>query len=195
MIFVRGDRTQAGASGSSATILRTRGQLLTGNQTAINIPAGKDVSIGNPYASALDMRSTIIPAQSVQTFYIWDPRLTGNYNLGGFRAFTKVGSDWVSTPGGGAYGGHPNFIPSGQAFFIKGGATAGNLTINENSKGDDSYTATFVAEKPQLLRANLFIREGNELTLTDGVLMHYQDGFNDGIDSKDAPKLKTFPKW
>lgn len=191
MLFVRGDRTQAGSSGSSTTIMRTRGQLLTGTQPAISIPAGKDVSIGNPYASALDMRTTPIPAQSVQTFYVWDPRLTGNYNLGGFRAFTKVGSDWVSTPGGGAYGGHPNFIPSGQAFFIKGGASNGNLVIDENAKGGDDYTATFVADKPQLLRVNLLIRDNSELTLTDGVMMHYQDGFNDAVDNNDGPKQKN----
>lgn len=191
MLFVRGDRTQAGSSGSSTTIMRTRGQLLTGTQPAISIPAGKDVSIGNPYASALDMRTTPIPAQSVQTFYVWDPRLTGNYNLGGFRAFTKVGSDWVSTPGGGAYGGRPNFIPSGQAFFIKGGASNGNLVIDENAKGGDDYTATFVADKPQLLRVNLLIRDNSELTLTDGVMMHYQDGFNDAVDNNDGPKQKN----
>jgi len=122
---------------------------------------------------------------------VWDPRLTGNYNLGGFRAFTKVGSDWVSTPGGGAYGGHPNFIPSGQAFFIKGGASNGNLVIDENAKGGDDYTATFVADKPQLLRVNLLIRDNSELTLTDGVMMHYQDGFNDAVDNNDGPKQKN----
>ena len=58
MTFIRGDRTaNAFNSTPTQTVLRTKGSLYTGDQAPIPVSAGKFAAIGNPYASALDMRN------------------------------------------------------------------------------------------------------------------------------------------
>ncbi len=194
MIFVRGDRTQVGAAGNSTTTLRTRGQLFTGTQSAITIPAGNYVSLGNPYASALGM-DNLLPASAVQSFYVWDPNLGGIFNIGGFQVFTKVGSDWIPTPGSGSYDKvtgsaiyDSSYIPSGRAFFVRGNTT-GSLSFKESNKASDEHVASFTSGNPQLLRPTLYLRSAGELTMVDGVMLHYEDGFNKDIDNYDIPKF------
>ena len=66
--------------------------------------AGKFASIGNPYASALDMR-TITKTGLKDFFYVWDPKLGGSNGLGAYQTFSKDGhGDYVIIPGDGSYG-------------------------------------------------------------------------------------------
>ena len=104
MIFIRGDRAAiAFNSTPTQTVLRTKGSLYTGDQAPIPVSAGKFASIGNPYASALDMRS-ITKTGLKDFFYVWDPNLGGSNGNGGYQTFSYNGADYVITPGMGSYG-------------------------------------------------------------------------------------------
>ena len=99
MVFIRGDRTaNAFNSPVTQTVLRTKGSLYTGDQTPVTVSAGKFATIGNPYASALDMRNIHKPGLK-DFFYVWDPKLGGIYGVGAYQVFSNNGSDYVITPG------------------------------------------------------------------------------------------------
>ena len=122
MVFIRGDRTAiAFNSVPTQTVLRTKGSLYTGDQAPIPVSAGKFACIGNPYASALDMRN-ITKTGLKEFFSVWDPNLGGSTGNGGYQTFTYTGGDYVITPGMGSYGPSgsvSNYIQSGQAFLIQ----------------------------------------------------------------------------
>ena len=89
MVFIRGDRTaNAFNSTPTQTVLRTKGSLYTGDQAPIPVSAGKFAAIGNPYASALDMRS-ITKTGLKDFFYVWDPKLGGSSGLGAYQTFSN----------------------------------------------------------------------------------------------------------
>lgn len=138
MVYLRGDRSITAASvTTSATILRTTGTLKQNTQANITVAANKFAAVSNPYAAAIDMRNISKSAGVQDFFYVWDPKLGGTYGLGAFQTFSKDGSDYVVTPGGGSYGdigSVSNYINSGDAFFVKGNASGGTITLKENAK-------------------------------------------------------------
>ena len=98
-------------------------------------------------------------------FYLWDPKLGigSAYGLGAFQTFSLSGANYVVTPGTGSYGpagSINNFIQSGSAFFKDNpGATAGNISFDENCKSANSVLVNRpngVAEVPTELRTNLY---------------------------------------
>lgn len=197
MLFVRGNRAQTGLSGSSTTNLRTRGSLYTGTQSAIAVPAGQYVSLGNPYASALNMDNIPLTGM-VQSFYLWDPKLYGTYGEGGFQTFTKIGADWIPNPGGGSFDVvtgsavyDSSFIPSGQAFFVRGGAGASSISFDEADKSDNRHNATRINNTAEFLQAGLLIKQGSNPIHADGVIVQYDESFSNTIDNEDAPKIKN----
>ncbi len=121
MVFVRGDRTvTAYNQPANPTVLRTKGTLLIGTQTPINVIPGKFQSIGNPYASPVDFTLLTKDAGVDDVFYVWDPYLYGSYGLGGYQTLSSV-NGWEPIPGGTeAYpsGISCKTIQSGQAFFV-----------------------------------------------------------------------------
>ena len=59
-MFVRGDRSVYTSAGTATpTVLRTKGTLFTPAHPPLtsNVAAGLFESVGNPYASAIDMRN------------------------------------------------------------------------------------------------------------------------------------------
>ena len=75
-ILVRGDRsvfTSAGAA--NPTVLRTKGTLFTpaNPPPSTTVLANKFESVGNPYASAIDLRNLSLPAGINSTIIVWDP--------------------------------------------------------------------------------------------------------------------------
>lgn len=150
MKFVRGDRSVVTSTGSSATILRTRGTIKRNAQsvTFTATAANQYFSAGNPYASAIDMRQ-ITPSGTVTTnaskvsqILVWDPRLGGAYGLGAFQAFTYNGTNYTVFPGGGSYGAAnsvDNIMESGAAFFVQSSASgSGSVSFDESAKTDGS---------------------------------------------------------
>ena len=198
MTFVRGDRTaNAFNSTPTQTVLRTKGNLYTGDLAPITVPANKFAAIGNPYASALDMRN-ITKTGLKDFFYVWDPNLGGSSGLGAYQTFSNNGSgNYVITPGMGSYGAGgsvSNFIQSGQAFFVQATGTAGSLTFKEDAKTSSSPTAVGFPQAqealpPAQLRTSLYgVNADSSTYMIDGVLSNYGESYSNSVDDMDAIK-------
>jgi hypothetical protein len=194
MTFIRGDRTaNLVTSPVTSTTLRTYGPLYTGNQAAIAIPANLFVAIGNPYASAIDMRS-ITKTGCKDFFYVWDPALAGAYGYGGYQTFSNGGSgNYVITPGGGSYGGpgsQYNYIASGLAFLVQGDSGGGDISFKEGDKTTGSGVVSTAQGLPTpQLRVTLYgINTDKSNYLADGLLINYDDSFSNAVDNMDAIK-------
>ncbi|MDQ6902857.1 MAG: hypothetical protein M3139_07590, partial [Bacteroidota bacterium] len=194
MLFVRGNRLATTVSSPpSATVLRTSGRLFTGNQPATIIKSGKFTPINNPFASALDLRN-LSKSFSV-TYYVFDPNRGGVNGYGAYQTLTWNGSAYDVIPGNsGSYGSVNNIIENGQAFFA---ATLGadiSVTIKETTKSAGPSVPVLPFTPQTLpgaqLRTNLYLTEnnGNSL-LADGILQHFEDGFNNAVDEMDAKKM------
>lgn len=203
MLFVRGDRTVTTSSApATKTNLRSTGKIcdpVSNIPPVTTIPANKFESIGNPYASAIDFSNDlgVIKSANVQkVFYVWDPKLGGNNNLGGFQTCIKgSGNDYTILPGGGSYdvaGSVQNLIQSGQAFFVHTFGGSGTVSFNENAKVSGSrlvtrppMTGTGINKK---LRTNLYAVNANSTVLLDAVLNEFNTAYSNSIDIMDAIK-------
>ncbi len=200
-LYIRGSRSvtpSASIAGVDQTVLRTKGSLNTGDQAAISVLANKSALIGNPYASAIDLRNVTTAGGCVGTaFYVWDPRLAGSYNLGAYQTLTISGSDYIVVPGGGSYGPSgsvTNTIQSGAAFFVAAVGSAGSISINESSKTAGSSVVfrpgTNFTEKNII--TNLFAFNGSVKTLADGNMVFFNNGYSNTIDGFDNKKRSNF---
>lgn len=194
MTFIRGDRSvNAGNSVSTATVLRTKGNLYIGNQPAVTVPAGLFASLANPYASPVDMRR-INKAGVKDFFYVWDPMLGGVLGFGAYQTFSNNGDDnYVITPGGGSYGAGgsiSNYVKSGYAFFVQATSAGGTITFNENAKSTGSGGNSFTAGRlnTQNLRVGLFGISADSLYTADGVFVNFADEYANAVDDADAIK-------
>ncbi len=204
MIFIRGDRTATAINSiPTQTVLRTQGDLYTGDQAAIIVNPGKFAAIGNPYASALDMRN-ITKTGMKNFFYVWDPNLGGSYGWGGYQTFSYNGSDYIITPGLGSYGATgsvSNYIQSGLAFFVQATAGGGSVTLKEGAKTSGSAQVSIPSRLPQSaasvpvgllpseLRTTLYgVNADNSTYIVDGILNNYGDDYSNSVDDMDAIK-------
>jgi len=192
--YIRGDRLSLSSNSvTNATTLRTKGSIYTGN-VSVNINPNKFQVVGNPYASAIDLR-TITKNAVVPDIYIWDPYLGGSFGLGGYRtlAWDVATSAYYPVPSGGTgpYSGTTyNYLNSGLAFFTKGaGAGTGTILFKESDKTSVSDLATFSGGQFQSLRINLHSPTNTDNTLMDGSMVMFNEGFVNGIDFNDAEKL------
>lgn len=199
--FVRGDRSCTPANATvSTTVLRTTGTLKTGNQV-FSVLAGKFASIGNPYASPIDLRK-LDTVNLTSTFYVWDPKLTGTYGLGAYQMLYKSGTEYRVMPGGGSYGALNSFVDtleSGQAFFVRAGASAGTLTVKENAKTIGARAMSrigdggngFTASGSQAVYSLLSLVDPGTTTLVDGAMAAYDPTFSNAVDYDDALKMSN----
>ena len=193
MVFIRGDRTaNAFNSTPTQTVVRTQGDLFTGNQVPIVVNPGMFGAVGNPYASKLDMRN-ITKTGVKDFFYVWDPNLGGNYGLGGYQTFSYNGTDYVITPGMGSYGASGsvnNFIESGLAFLVQATPGGGSVTLKEAAKTSGSAQISTAAGLPQpQLRTSLYgVNADSSTYMIDGVLSDYGESYNNSVDDMDAIK-------
>jgi subtilisin-like proprotein convertase family protein len=199
MLFVRGDRSIQLSLNASApatpTILRASGELKTGTQS-ISIPAtaAPYALVGNPFASAIDLRKLNRTAGLSDGFAIWDPKLGGSSNVGGYQYITRSGTDYTIFPGGGSFGSANsvmNTIQSGQAFMIQH-TGAGTLTIAESAKDAGSSNAMFrptTGEEPGRVSVILHKQESNgSFVVTDGALAVFSNELDNNIDVNDFRK-------
>ncbi len=210
MLFVRGDRTVTTVSDpAKPTTLRTTGKIFA---PVSNLPpvnnAGADeyLSIGNPYASAIDFSNdaAVIKSANIQkVFYVWDPKLGGIYGFGGFQTFVKgvdPDNNYYVSPGGGSYGAGGsvnNSIQSGQAFLVRSFGGTGTVNVTENAKISGSSPVfrgmpEVNTVKQTRLRTNLLDGNAEGATLVDGVLSEYDRHFSNNIDPLDAIKQVNF---
>ncbi len=201
MLFVRGDRTANSISSTiTPTTITTRGTLKTGNYppAPITVNADKYALVGNPYASAIDLRQIIRTGGTQAVFYVWDPKLTGTQGLGAYQTLTYNGTNYVITPGGGSYGSSSSVmdtVQSGMAFLARAVGASGTLQFTEACKIAGTRSSVFrpanpVAEKR--LITNLYAVNGNQTDLLDGSMMLFEEMFADQVDGDDAKKLVNF---
>ncbi len=204
MILVRGDRSVYTSSApATPTIMRTKGVLFKPNhQPAPTIvQANHFESIGNPYASSIDLRK-ITKSKEVDEFvFVWDPKLSGAYGLGAFQALSFSNGNYYPTPGGGSYGDPSspvNYLQSGQAFFVQTTSGIGTISFTESAKASISNSGTMYLRNGELatpsvngaqLRSTLYGVNSNGSTfVTDGNLIQYKADYSNKIDGMDARK-------
>ena len=192
-VYHYGDRS---ASLNPTTTLRTWGKLYTGPASSPSIAPGQMLIVGNPYASQVDMRNVTFAGSAVLKFYIWDPKLAGDFASGAYQTISRAnaGQNFIITPGGGSYGSNgsvQNFIESGQAIVVENtGSSAGIVSFNETDKADGSIQA-FRMELGTAVINDLYrvAADSATSTLFDGVLTVLNSNYSTAINEQDAPKL------
>ena len=187
-VFVRGDRAAAATIGlSGITNLRIKGDLQTGDQS-YSILANKFESIGNPYASRIEV-SKITKTNIVNAFTIWNPNSVGLYNVGAYETYTWDGTNYTK-PGGVIR----NYIESGEAFFVQSNSTtvAGNVTIKETDKAVGSANVSRPGVTTPTLEINMYAQnmDGSSY-LADGAKINYNNSFSAGVDNLDVRKISN----
>lgn len=199
MLFVRGNRTATTVSGPTTSAnLRTKGTLFTPATPppVINLAANTFESVGNPYASAIDLTALNLTGGVQDVFYVWDPKLTtapSAYGFGAYQTFTRNGAVYDVTPGGGSYAsGTSKTIESGQAFFVRAPSAPGSITFTENCKvsGSSDVNRVPVSNESQL-RTNLYVITGNGRVLLDGNLVQFHQSYSGKTDMEDALKISN----
>ncbi|MGN6532306.1 MAG: T9SS type A sorting domain-containing protein, partial [Ginsengibacter sp.] len=160
-------------------------------------------SVGNPYASSIDLRK-ITKSKEVDEFvFVWDPKLSGAYGLGAFQtlSYDPANNNYYPTPGGGSYGSPSspvNYLQSGQAFFVQTTGPAGTVSFTEAAKASISNAGTMYLRNGELatspvnsaqLRSTLYgVNTNGSTFVTDGNLIQYKAGYSNKIDGMDARK-------
>ena len=199
-VLVRGDRSVFTSSGAAVpTTLRTKGRLFTPAYPPLSttVLPNKFESVGNPYASAIDLTKLSIPAGINTSIIVWDPTLgIGSTNgLGAFQTLYLHNGDYINLLPSVAYGAagtKNNLIQSGQAFIIQAfPAQGGTLSFTENAKASESKLLLRpevpVPDMQAQLRTNLYANANN--LFIDATLIQYKDDYSSNIDGLDVNKM------
>ncbi len=192
MVFVRGDRSVRGPFGPvNNTTLRTKGTLLKYGVTVPAATADAFTTIGNPYASAINMTKVSITGGLDPFYSAWNSPGYGNYGYGVYLTYNLIGGSYVSTPGGVVN----NNIQSGQAFFVQTTGSAGAMTFTETSKAgsasnNNDFRMGSIKSADQLLRTNFYSLDASGgKVISDGTLFQFNDAYSNKIDGTDARKI------
>ncbi len=193
-LFVNGNRSyniSQGISTPSNTTLRMKGKLATGS-LPITVNAYNFTLVGNPYPSAIDF-GTLTKTNVANTIYVWDPRMGGNYGLGGY-----VTGNWNSSmlryDFTSAISAVSQYIASGEAFFVKSNdnASSGTLTIKESDKtlsGSDQVFGREGMYDPSIRVDLLKLNADSSRSLADGLLVTFDPGNSNNVNIDDAKKM------
>ncbi len=202
-VYVRGDRSVITYNAqANPTVLRTTGNLYSANPGELppvtTIGANRFECIGNPYASAIDFRTIIKSGNIDNTFYVWDPLLSGLNIQGGYQSISST-NGYLPIPGGTSnYSGNESVISiqSGQAFFMHapGAGSGGNISFAESCKiagskmqlreNNEANNLNFISTK--LYGVN---NTGNYLA--DGNMLVLNASYNNSYNKEDVLKLKN----
>ena len=197
-VFVRGDRSVKYVPGvqtptpSGTTTLRTRGTLNDGvAQPSIAAAAGANVMVGNVYASPIDFLN--ITKAGISAFKLWDPKLQGSYNVGGYQTFSaSTNPPYDPIPGGGSFGSTPNTkIESGQAFFVSS-TLGGSIQLTEAAKTTGSRNIMRGTAAKAQLKATLYAVTTAGQMKADGNVVVFDNSYSNGNDDNDIPKATNF---
>ncbi|MFT3679551.1 MAG: T9SS type A sorting domain-containing protein [Ferruginibacter sp.] len=184
-LFVRGSRSSLiSGSTTTPTVLRIKGPLKTGDQTAVNV-SGFSL-VGNPYASAIDFSRVIANTGTTGVYnglYIWDAKLGVT---GGYETFFGIDGYQAVTGGGSWTAGEANsLIQSGEAFFVYG---TGQITIEENDKVAGSNTKGLrPAAQSVVSKLKTRLLAGDKAY--DGNVVVFDNKYSNAVDGNDAVKL------
>jgi hypothetical protein len=184
-VFVRGDR---GVSqyGLGSTILRIKGNILTGNQVFSFAPTGKYQSFGNPYPSRINY-ATVTKVNMSNSFTAWNPNSAGAYNVGAYETYTWNGTDYAR-PGGAT----KNYIESGEAVYVSRITTGvSTLTVKESDKRESSALQSRNGVINPTLEVLMYVRDtvGTNTYMADGITMNFDDIYSNQIDNDDVVKF------
>ena len=197
MVYIRGNRgidlsLGIGAAITSTT-LKIKGEVHTGNQD-IPVNAQNFTVFGNPYASPIDF-ATLTKNNVKNSFYIWDPKLSGSQGLGAYVTVSYnsgTGTYDVTT----ASSPISQYIPSGEAILIESedGTRPGTITVKETDKAFGVSDMLFGRNNgnAKTLRVNLYSQENDgTYSLLDGAMSSYHDNNSNGFDRNDIKKLSA----
>ncbi|HMO32054.1 MAG TPA: YDG domain-containing protein [Lacibacter sp.] len=191
LVFVtdqyRSGNTGNMTSSSSATTLKAKGTLVTGNYSISAMASGIRM-IANPYAAPIDF-ATIGKTNIDNQYWLWDPKLAGSNGVGGYVYTANSGSGYISVPTGGSFTGTSTVIPSGSAFWVRvNDGFIGSLQFKETDKATGGFNVFGrVTATNEVLRVNLTTPAGD--ATYDGVATVYNNTSTAGIDPADARKF------
>jgi hypothetical protein len=196
MLFVRGDRNaNAANSVATPTVLRSKGTLYQPSlpPSAVTVSHGKYQSVGNPYASAIQI-DKIGFTNINKDVAVWDPTLSGSYGVGGYQTLSATNGyePTAGSPASALYtaGVAYPYIQSGQAFFVKSdAATDGSVTFSESAKVSNSrlvFRGSGEDPNKQFMRASLYTGSG---LIADGNAVAFSSAYSDQVDGNDARKI------
>ncbi len=199
-VFVRGDRGVDGIFNitPAPTVLRQKGPIYQPSNPppSSSVGSGYDLSIGNPYASAIDLSFMYSNSGYLtnidDVFIVWDPSIPGTLGLGGYQ-YIDAGGGFTPTPGGtGNYyesGNSYSEIQSGQAFFVHASGGTGVVNFNEAVKSVANRLVNRInyISPNQSLRAQLYSNTG----ICDGTKIIFDNDYSNNIDGKDAKKMSN----
>lgn len=190
MTFIRGDRSVTQFNQlPTPTILREKGALQQNDVTFLSLgnASGQIVSVGNPYASAVDF-SNVTKTNVGGTFYYWDP-LLGTY--GGYQNLQILGNNIFCSACtiGSSYANGDYSLQSGQGFFITTSGGPASLTFKENAKVNSSNLVSRNNNVSSTIQTTLHRIQNNSDVLTDGALLIFNTDFLNAVDENDALKF------
>ena len=195
LLFVRGDRSIVlnNNSASSETVLRATGSLFTGTKT-LNFPTADVfdfVMIGNPYQSAVDIKSVMANSTSIVSngYYVYDPTLADHGKYVTVRLRT---GDGTNTDGSAAN----KYLQPGQGAQVMAGDLAPTIVFNESNKAPGNFTTSNrnTMSEDNMLTVQLYTTENynNGGPVHDSFGIIFEDGYNNEINFMDAIKPMNF---
>ncbi len=218
MLFVRGNRSIVVSNQyintTSGANLRIKGKINIGDISK-SIVANKQI-LSNPYPSSISLASANYGASTMgsvsgRTYYLWDPKLLGSKNVGGFVTFSSNGNNtftYVPYVNSAPYStGLSSYttdgvIESGTAFMIDNTIGASTFIFHE---GDKKATSTTVGLASRPVAGNRPVDDlasfytnlvyidgiGNPI-LADGVATLYADQYKNEVGEEDSKKMLSF---
>ncbi len=192
MTFIRGDRTTIFPN-TSATVLRERGKLITGDST-LNYPSStisQYFGVGNMYAAPIDFRKLLsrgLMNNIRSSYYLWDPKAS---DFGAYITCSVISNNIVATPSATNSYANGNYnIQSGQGFIVQQiNPGTSSITFKETIKADSLNLVSRLGIKEGMFRTNLYIVANNTSQICDGVLNMYDSAYSNDLNDNDVLKL------
>lgn len=218
-IMVRGDRSidmRTNTPTPNTTVIRTTGTPATCNfsfTTSTTVALSNSASgysfIGNPYWAIVNWHS-VSKSGIENTYYYWDPTLSGSNNRGAYSTLTL-------DAGGGETKSNSSsrvskYLQPGQGFFVKNTSSTPTITFTESDKVNNNSNKALIFQRnpsnaggevglvdqtrvrggapvTEKMYVNLFLKANINASPADGLALTYNRIYSDGVGSEDATKF------
>ena len=193
LLYFRGDRSidlSLNSEGSTNTIIRASGTVLTGTQTFSGLVGTGNANGGfnlipNPYAAPISWTKIYAGNTGIAQYYTYyDNRINGG-------SYVTVDNTGVTSNVASAA---TIDIQSGEAFWIQAsGTTAPTLNILETYKTSTNNVNVFKSvAAPAQFYTSLYINDNLGRRNADGILSRFDGTYSNNIDNSDADELENF---